>query len=122
MIDRMDVIDYSGGSVMTGTDIAHALLAYAHALAANEDSATVSIPTRQADGSLGLAEFLVGPSSQIVTETVTVNLVEVIDRELVGRLSTATSALGAARALPVSPGDYSAETVDDLQFPGTGPS
>jgi hypothetical protein len=118
----MDVIHYSGGSFMTGTDIAEALLAYARALAANEDSATVNVPTRQVDGALGRAQFLIGPASQIVSETVATDLVEVIDRELVARLTAAADGLGGARALPVDSSDYTATTVADLEFPDTGPN
>ena len=41
----MDRIHYAGDSILTGTDIAHAMLEYARALAQVGSSATVEIPT-----------------------------------------------------------------------------
>lgn len=62
----MDRIHYAGVSFLTGTDIARALLEYAQALAQVGGSATVDVPTLNADGSRGRSEFLVGPASQLV--------------------------------------------------------
>ncbi|MFB2556668.1 hypothetical protein [Herbiconiux liangxiaofengii] len=64
----MDRIHYSGESVLTGTTIAQALLEYGRALAKQSDSAVIDIPIRRVDGSIGRAEFLIGPASQLVSE------------------------------------------------------
>ena len=65
----MDRIHYAGDSILTGTDIARALLAYAQALAVAGTSATVDIPVvNERDGSIGRSELLIGPASQLTGE------------------------------------------------------
>lgn len=65
----MDRIHYAGASVVTGTEIARALLDYAQALAQAETSDTVDIPVLQDDGATGRWEVLVGPASQVASES-----------------------------------------------------
>ncbi|MFB2579859.1 hypothetical protein ACEXQD_01285 [Herbiconiux sp. P15] len=65
----MERIHYAGDSVLTGTAIARELLEYARALAVSEDSDTVEIPVRHTDGSAGVANILVGPASQLLSES-----------------------------------------------------
>jgi hypothetical protein len=113
----MDKIHYAGETLVTGTDIARALLAYAQALAVNEKSATVDVPLRQPDGSLGRGEFLIGPSSQIIAESYETDLPEVIDEALVASFEAATRALGPAQVVPIDPEEYSADSIDDLDLP-----
>jgi hypothetical protein len=57
---------YAGTEILTGDDIAQALLALAGALAQTGDADTVEIPVLDADGSRTTALVLVGPASQIV--------------------------------------------------------
>ena len=65
----MERIHYAGDSILTGTDIARALLDYAQALALADRSDTVDIPIRREDGTVGTANMLIGPASQLVSES-----------------------------------------------------
>ena len=66
----MERIYYAGDQFLTGTDIARALVGYAAALARRGSAAAIEIPVRHAtDGQAGTVNFLVGPASQLVTET-----------------------------------------------------
>lgn len=91
----MERIHYSDDSFVTGNDIAAAVFAYAEALAKRVSSATVSIPVRQMDGSIGRARLLLGPASQLASESETSNFGEVTDVELVASLRRATDMLSA---------------------------
>lgn len=79
-------IHYAGGSELTGTEIADALMDLAEELGRSGTARTVDIPVRNADGSLGRSRFLIGPASQIVAETEDSDLPEVVDVELVAFL------------------------------------
>ena len=72
-------IHYAGGSELTGTAIADALLVLAEQLA----RAGSAIPVRQHDGSIGRSRFLIGPASQIVAETEESRSEEIRDDALV---------------------------------------
>jgi hypothetical protein len=73
-------LDYAGGTIFTGTAIAHALLRYAAALAHADDAVSVSVPGRTASGVQGDFQILLGPSSQILVEP-TDDPDEVVDEE-----------------------------------------
>ena len=76
--------------MLTGTDIARALLVYADALAKAEESATVDIPTRLDDGGTGRSTFLLGPASQLVSDFVPGEHDELTDAALVTWLTEQT--------------------------------
>lgn len=61
-------LDYAGGTILTGTAIAHAVLRYAAALARAEDAVSIRVPGRTVDGVEGYFQILLGPSSQILVE------------------------------------------------------
>lgn len=82
----MDRIYYAGDSLLTGSDIARALLDYAQALAQVGAAATVDIPTVTAAGQPGRAEILVGPASQLLSSAEEVSVEEVVDADLVADL------------------------------------
>jgi hypothetical protein len=88
----MDRIHYAGDSVLTGSAIAKALLEYAEVLAEAGTSATVEIPTRDEDGSLGRSSLLIGPASQLISDAEETEYEEVVDEDLVAyfRAETAT--------------------------------
>jgi hypothetical protein len=90
MQDDMDRIYYAGESALTGTRIAHALLEYAQALAVADTSATVEIPVLADDGSITTAMYLVGPASQLVSETEETAFDELVDPAALQRLEEAT--------------------------------
>ena len=98
----MDRIHYAGDSVLTGSDIAAALLEYARALAERDASATIDIPNRSDDGSLGRSTFLLGPASQLVTDAEESEYDEVIDTELVLEFRRKTAALVSNTVRPDS--------------------
>ncbi|MBD7957764.1 hypothetical protein H9651_08945 [Microbacterium sp. Sa4CUA7] len=82
----MDRLHYAGTSIVTGTDIAHALLDYAQALAEAGASATVAIPTVNRDGTRGRSEVLIGPASQLISDAEQSPHDEIVDAELVAHL------------------------------------
>lgn len=106
----MERIHYATGSILTGTEIARALVDYAEALAKVGSSATVDIPARHADGTEGRANFLVGPASQLVSETEDSEQPELTEPEVVERLRHATLLLGDAHP----------QTSDSEILPGSG--
>ena len=93
----MERIHYVDGSVVTGTAIAQSLLRFGEALARRQSSATVRIPTRQADGAVGSATFLLGPASQMVTESESSPYDELIDEALVASFEREASLIGVPR-------------------------
>ncbi|WP_382309477.1 hypothetical protein [Herbiconiux sp. UC225_62] len=107
----MERIHYAGDSLLTGSDIARALLEYASALARNELSATVDIPVRHDDGSIGHANFLIGPASQLVSETEPSPFDELTDPSLVEMLTHETNNLR-----PAHPVVSSSEPDDELNL------
>jgi hypothetical protein len=82
----MERIHYAGSSFMTGDLIARALFEYAHFLTAHNTSASVNIPIRRADGTVGRANFLLGPTSQLVSESESSTFNELYDDDLVDSL------------------------------------
>lgn len=79
----MERIHYAGSSFLTGDLIARALIDYAHFLTAHNTSAAVDIPVRRSDGSTARANFLLVPTSQIVSESESSDYSEILDDELV---------------------------------------
>ena len=94
----MERLNYAGESILTGSAIAEAVLDYAEALAKSEGSATIEIPTREPDGTIGVARLLIGPASQLITVEERSGLPEVEDDELVEDFKAKTRALGPSRA------------------------
>ncbi|TFV85361.1 hypothetical protein E4V99_10255 [Microbacterium sp. dk485] len=86
----MDRIHYAGDSILTGTDIARALLECAQALAQVGTAATVDVPTVDDDGEPGRSEILVGPASQLISSSADVPYEEVVDEDLVEQLREKT--------------------------------
>jgi hypothetical protein len=115
----MELIHYAGDSVLTGTDLAHALIDYAEALALKGSSATVEIPSRLDDGSIGTAHFLIGPASQLVSETVVTDYDEIEAPEIVADFRRETALLGERHAVAEDPADDQA-IIDDPDMYGIG--
>jgi hypothetical protein len=89
----MERIHYAGDELLTGSEIARALMDYAAVLAQQRTAASVDIPVRRPDGSIGIASLLLGPASQLVREPVEEPGKEVTDDSLVQRLHRLTAAL-----------------------------
>ena len=107
----MQRIHYAGGDLLTGTDIADAIVDYAAALAGRRTAASIAIPVRTATGGVARAHLLIGPASQLVTEAVESEFEELTDEELVGRLRSATTALSSTR--PLVGGSATEDEIDD---------
>jgi hypothetical protein len=63
----MQRIHYSSGSMLTGDEIARAVLAYAEVLGSHGRADVVQLPVLLEDGSTGSALMLLGPASQIAS-------------------------------------------------------
>jgi hypothetical protein len=98
----MQRIYYTNDTLVTGTEIARALLEYAAALARSDSAQTVSIPVRRPDGTSARATLLVGPASQLIAEDVQDDEdlgEELRDDVLVARIKAMTAELAAPRAI-----------------------
>jgi hypothetical protein len=62
----MKRVYYSSGSILTGDRTADVLVRYAEALAVRTASDTIDIPIQLNNGSVGRAQFLIGPASPLV--------------------------------------------------------
>jgi len=113
----MDRINYAGVTVYTGSAISQALLEYARALAQNAASATLTIPVYQEDGTRGTSEFLIGPASQVVSNSVETGWDEIEDPDLVAKIQEATNLAADTRAFPVA---VDGDEYEGAQFPDFG--
>jgi len=96
-------IHYAGEDLITGTDIADAVVDYAQALAETEGAATVEIPVIGSTGEVVSSTFLLGPSSQLIAvEILDFDGEELTDTDLVAKLTELTAQLKepVGRALP----------------------
>jgi hypothetical protein len=108
----MERIHYAGEELVTGSEIAEALMEYAAVLAQQRTAASVDIPVRHADGTIGTASLLLGPASQLVREPIEEPGKEVVDDSLVQRLRRLTAALAPKWPVAGSVGTTSQTTVD----------
>jgi len=92
------IIVYAGDELLTGDEIADALLEYGQALALHGLAATVDIPTLEADGSRSTTKLLLGPASQIVARNGKVAVEELQDPGVVADLVARTRALRPSRS------------------------
>jgi hypothetical protein len=98
-------IHYAGGSALTGTAIARAVVELAEQLALRGTATTLDIPVLQDDGTSGSARLLLGPASQMVAETAETDLEEIQDDGLVEEIRRRATALKSHPGLPTEPGD-----------------
>jgi len=98
-------IHYAGGSALTGTAIARAVVELAEQLAMRGTASTVDIPVLQVDGTVGSAQLLLGPASQMVAESAVTDIEEIQDDALVREIKRRVTALAPHPGLPTEPGD-----------------
>jgi hypothetical protein len=108
----MQRLHYSGDELLTGTEIARAVIDYAAMLAKNASSARIEIPVRRDDGAVVLAQMLVGPASQLAAESEVSDYEEIVDPELVAELRMQTEQLSGLRMR----GDQDIATADDFEL------
>ena len=107
-------IVYAGEELMTGDDIAQALLKYSEALAESGSASTVEIPTMSDDGTRSTASVLVGPASQIVARPVDTSFDELRDPAVVEHLTALTTELRPGRSFPSPMSSDVPDWVEDL--------
>jgi hypothetical protein len=117
----MKRISYAGNSVLTGDDIADAVVHYAEALARNESAATVEMPVFASNGSLVTASLLIGPASQLVAVPEPADGDDVLDAELVRVIEERTRSLASLRPIVGGPSaaGLDQQLIEDLEYPGT---
>jgi hypothetical protein len=101
----MERIYYASGVVQTGSSISRALLSYAELLSRHKASATVDIPVRRPDGSEGRANLLIGPASQLLSESYD-EQPELTDEKLVAEIEAKTRRLMGGPAGPLDDADF----------------
>jgi len=107
----MERISYAGEQLLTGTEIAQALVAYAQALAETGRAAAVEIPTVDEHGRPGVSQVLVGPASQLVATEVDPGVPDPHDAALVEDLRARTTRLlGSQTAVAEPPDEESDDT------------
>lgn len=105
----MKRIFHPGGSIVTGTVLADAVMLYAEALSNRRETDVIDIPVITDDGSPGRAQFLIGASSQLVSVTSAAGADELVESETADslhdkmRVRTKPTSLAWVGAPPVSP-------------------
>ncbi|TWX35590.1 hypothetical protein ES689_13500 [Frigoribacterium sp. ACAM 257] len=104
----MKRISYAEDHLVTGDDIADAVMAYAQALAMKGQSDSIDVPAVDAAGTPRVFSILVGPASQMLTsDSISVDEArgdEIRDERLVVDLAARTAALAGASPVPVPVG------------------
>lgn len=85
-------VEYAGGTMLTGSQIADAVLRYASALSDAHLSMSLDVPGRTADGVNGRFQILLGPASQILVEP-TGDPDEIVDAEFLVEINRVTALL-----------------------------
>lgn len=113
----MERISYAGEHLLTGTEIARALVAYAEALADVGQAAAVEIPIVDDRGQPGKSQMLVGPASQLVATKVDMDVPDPQDAVLVEELRARTARMLGHRPAVVDEPD---EEPDDTFYTDYG--
>lgn len=99
----MKRVIYAGSEFVTGDDIAAALLGCGQALAEVGEAEAVTVPTREADGSLGEVTVLIGPASQMVARDAKSDGDELIDEVAIARLTAIQRRVRPVAAVDLAP-------------------
>ena len=83
----------AGSTLVTGDDIAHALVDYARWIVARDEVDVVQVPTLRPDGALGRISILLSSTTQLSSETMASGSEELMDPDLVAQLQGATMRL-----------------------------
>lgn len=92
----MKYIHYDNSAIMTGSDIADAVVEYAAVLGANGRTDTVHVPTFDENGMVMYSTMLIGPASQIVVDDAPDDELEPEDPQFVERLRSASRELSGS--------------------------
>ncbi len=107
-------IVYAGEELITGDEIAQALLKYSEALAEKGSASTVEIPILSDDGTRSTATVLVGPASQIVARPAESSFGELHDPRVVEHLAALTTDLRPGPSVPSPMSSDVPDWVEDL--------
>lgn len=114
----MKRIHYAGGSLLTGDDLADALLSYAQALANSGKADSVFVPILLGDDSVVPATLLLGPASQIVCFSEPSAHEELVDVKLLADLRRRIAArVGAARTVTAEESEDQVDHDETHQLP-----
>ena len=109
----MKRIFHAGGSVVTGSDLADAVLQYAERLSTRGQVEVVDIPVQGDGGQLGRAQFLIGAASQLTSVTSPASTRELVDSDITAGLRR--KAL-APMAMAVAQVGWTGDGLDSPQF------
>jgi hypothetical protein len=87
-------IHYDSATILTGDDVADAVIEYAAALSGGDRADTVAVPSVAPDGTLTTTKILIGPASELVVEDADDDVLETEDAEFVQRLRAAARTFG----------------------------
>jgi hypothetical protein len=90
----MKHIHYDGATILTGDDVADAVIEYAAALSGGDRADTVAVPSVGPDGTLTTTKILIGPASELVVEDADDDVLETEDAVFVQRLRAAARSFG----------------------------
>jgi hypothetical protein len=93
----MKRILYSGGVVVTGDQVADAILEYASELARHESSDTLQVPSITEAGVVSHTQLLLGPASQFVIEEFETSFDDPVDAGLMETIAEKMIHLQAPR-------------------------
>jgi hypothetical protein len=111
----MKQINYIGRDLLTGDQIADAILNYATALARRARADRVDVPVLINDR-VSRVEFVLGPASQLIVESVDDGREEPVDDALVADLERRTELLHSPR--PVATAQRADAVAESLDLPG----
>jgi hypothetical protein len=97
--DLVKNIRYNGTVILTGDDVADAVIEYAEALSSGGRSDTIEVPAIAPDGTMTTTKILIGPTSELVIEDADDDELEVNDPRFVGRLRSAATTFGHVEPL-----------------------
>lgn len=106
-------LHFTGDTVLMSDDVCHALLRYARALADTHTSDIVSIPVVTDTGEVTIAEFLLGPASQLFATRVPGMAEKGTDAAVAADLAQRTGRLRPSKAAALEPPD--ADAFDDTE-------
>jgi len=90
----MKNIRYDGSVILTGDDVADAVIEYAAALSGGDRADTVEVPAVAPDGTMTTTKILIGPASELVVEDADEDELETDHTEFVTRLRSAARTFG----------------------------
>jgi len=112
----MKRIYHPGGSIVTGSDLADAVMVYAEALSNRRATDVVDIPVITDDGSPGRAQFLIGASSQLVSVTSAAGAAELVEAATADAIQDKARSGSAPASLAWAGAPHGAPQFDEFDY------